>query len=161
MAIKGVLQSISSKQGITNGRAWTMYQYKLDNGNTYIAFKKFPVQEGDTVEINMENNNGKWKVKNIQAVTQSQPAPQKQIGSNFSADREISIQRQSSIKAAIDIINNKLNPADVIKLAQLLVEYCQNGESEQLLAKLDEMILEDVATDVAPFDLDEIDKEDQ
>lgn len=147
MAIKGVLQSISIKQGNTNGRVWKMYNYKLDNGKTYFAFQKFPVQEGDTVEINMENNNGNWKVKNIQAITQSQPAPQNQTGSNFSADRELGIIRQSSIKAAIDIVNNKINLAAVLETADILVEYCQNGNSDLLNEKLAEIIARDIDTE--------------
>jgi hypothetical protein len=146
MAIKGVLQSISIRQGNTNGRAWKMYQYKLDNGKTYTAFQKFPVQEGDTVEINMENNNGNWKVKNIQAVSQSQPSYQKQTGSTFSADRELGIIRQSSIKAAIDIVNNKINLVAVLEIADILVEYCQNGNSDLLNEKLAEIIARDIDT---------------
>jgi hypothetical protein len=147
MAIKGVLQSISIRQGNTNRRAWKMYQYKLDNGKTYTAFRKFPVQEGDTVEINMENNNGNWKVKNIQAVSQSQPSYQKQTGSTFSVDRELGIIRQSSIKAAIDIVNNKINLAAVLEIADILVEYCQNGNSDLLNEKLAEIIARDIDTE--------------
>lgn len=165
MAIRGKILDITTRSGNTNGSKWTMYRYKLDNGKSYVSFREFPVSIGDDVEISMEEKNGHWNVKEIIKLNKSSFSNKQQVYKkevSVNQDRELSIQRQSSIKAAIDILNNKLNPAAVIKVANFLVEYCQNGESEELLAKLDEMILEDVVTDVvAPVDLDEIDKEDQ
>lgn len=159
MAVKGTLTNISIKQGNTNGRDWKLYTYKLDNGKSFAAFKKFNVSEGDYVEIVNEQKNGKWQVKDIKKINNSSSGTQNKPN-NLNPDRELYIQRQSSLKVATDIVANNLDVAKIITIADLLVEYCQNGKSEQLLAKLDEMVLEDVA-DVAPFDLDEIDKEDQ
>lgn len=164
MAIRGKVLDITTRSGDTNGRKWTMYRYKLDNGNYYTAFKKFPVNKGDDVEISMEEKNGHWNVKEIIKLNKSSLSNKQQVYKkevSVNQDRELSIQRQSSIKAAIDILNNKLNLAEVIKIANILVEYCQNGDSKELTAKLDEMVIAELGDEVTPFDLDENEKEEE
>lgn len=164
MAIRGKILDITTRSGDTNGRKWTMYRYKLDNGNYYTAFKKFPVNKGDEVEISMEEKNGHWNVKEIIKLNKSSLSNKQQVYKkevSVNQDRELSIQRQSSIKAAIDIVNNQLNLAEVIKIANILVEYCQNGDSKELTAKLDEMVITELGDEVTPFDLDENEKEEE
>lgn len=164
MAIRGKVLDITTRSGDTNGRKWTMYRYKLDNGNYYTAFKKFPVNKGDDVEISMEEKNGHWNVKEIIKLNKSSLSNKQQVYKkevSVNQDRELSIQRQSSIKAAIDIVNNQLNLAEVIKIANILVEYCRNGDSKELTAKLDEMVIAELGDEVTPFDLDENEKEEE
>lgn len=140
--MKGTLTSITMKQGNTNGRNWKLYTYKLDNGKSFTAFKKFNVTEGDYVDVINENVNGKWKVKDIKKIQKPQQ-PQQQYSSSNS-DRELYIQRQSSLKVAVDIVKDNLDLNRVIEIADLLVEFCQNGKSDKLEEALSSMLLEDI-----------------
>lgn len=143
MAVKGTLTNISIKQGNTNGRNWKLYIYKLDNGKSFTTFKKFNVSEGDYVEITNEQKNGKWQVKDIKKINNPSSGTQNKPN-NLNPDRELYIQRQSSLKVATDIVANNLDVAKIITIADLLVEYCQNGKSEKLEEELSAIILNDI-----------------
>jgi len=142
MAIQGKVIEVKTKSGKTNGRAWNMYTYVLDNNKEYTTFKDFSIKKGDTVAISMENKNNKWVVKDIKKLaTQQKQTPSSNNNNNtfynnqnstVNFDKELSIQRQSSLKAAIDIVNNNLDIAKVIQIAELLVSFCQNGNSAEL-----------------------------
>lgn len=150
MAIQGKVIDVREKSGKTNGRAWNMYVYVLDNNKEYIAFKDFGVKKGDTVAITMENKNNKWTVKDIKKLaTQQKQAPSNNNNNNTSYnnqtpsvnfDKELSIQRQSSLKAAIDIVNNNFDIAKVIQIAELLVSFCQHGNSAELEERISIML---------------------
>lgn len=154
MAVKGTLTNISIKQGNTNGRNWKLYTYKLDNGKSFTAFKKFNVSEGDYVEITNEQKNGKWQVKDIKKINNPSSGIQNKPNNSLNPDRELYIQRQSSLKVATDIVANNLDVAKIITIADLLVEYCQNGKSEKLEEELSAIILNDIEN------IDEDDEED-
>ena len=153
MFVKGILKSVSKKQGNTNGRDWVMYSYQLDNGKSYTSFKNFNVNPGDSIEICLENKNGNWQVSDIKAVeaaTVAVAAPHQQQqtkpaqNSQYNPERELGIIRQSSIKAAIEIVANNLDVNKVIMIADLLVEYCQSGNTEQLQEKLSEILVNEL-----------------
>ncbi len=148
MAIQGKLIEVKTKTGKTKGKSWTMYQYCLDNGKTYSSFKKYDVQKGDTVNVSFENKNGSWEVADIRQVQSPQPAKQEQHKQTYSPEREINIVRQSSIKAAVDIVINGVDINKVIAVADLIVEYCLNGKSELLQEKLAETLITELDANV-------------
>ena len=148
MAIQGKVIDVRAKSGKTNGRAWNMYTYALDNGKEYTTFKDYGVKKGDTVAISMENKNNKWVVKDIKKlVTHNNNNNNNNISNNqtpsinsINFDKEISIQRQSSLKAAIDIVNNNIDILKVIQIAELLVCFCQHGNSAELEERISIML---------------------
>jgi len=163
MAIRGTVTNIETKTGNTNGKKWTMYKYTLDNGKSYTAFQKFNVNRGDTVDISMENNKGNWRVKEIVKVAsggnENTNANKSYQANANNPDRELYIQRQSSLKVATDIVANKLDIGKIIHIADLLVEYCQNGNSEKLEERISIMLMDSLEEqDVG--DVNDIDDDD-
>lgn len=122
--MKGKVESISKKQGEKNGRKWVLNSITID-GETYSLFGKCPVEVGDFVEFEWKPD-GKFK-----KIASIEKAPEPKLQANIAEDdRQLMIVRQSSLKAAIEILAHNLDINRVKAIAELLTQYVMEGISE-------------------------------
>lgn len=143
--MQGKVEAINKKFGNRNGKQWVLYIVKI-GGNDYSAFElPNDIVEGDMVEFEYVQN-GKYKnLKSISKVSSgSRPSPKSQAQakapaqdySRYNKENQLSIIRQSSIKAAIDILANNLDVNRVKAIAELLTKYVQEGIDDKELEEL-------------------------
>lgn len=129
---QGYVEHIDKRQGNTNGKNWTLNILTID-GQKYSIFGGVKVQEGDYVDYEWKQDG---KYKKLVSVDKAE-APAKPSGSNTQSgssspmEKETRIARQSSLKAAIEIMSNNLDINSVKVMAESLTKYVMDGMSEE------------------------------
>lgn len=113
MQLQGVIENVSTKNGMGKNGPWTMYSMQV-NGEWYgCGFKPIQAGKNDYVSFDFEQSGNYKNAKNVQVVAapagaaQQAPSasPAQAAGSAPVSKRDVSIQYQSSRKDAIQTLD--------------------------------------------------------
>lgn len=111
-----------------NDRQWVLNIVTID-GQKYSTFNGVNASEGDLVEFEYQQD-GKYR-KLLDVTKLPEPENSNPVHNFSHDDREERIARQSSIKAAVDILSNDLDIVKVKVYAEILTKYVMEGMSDE------------------------------
>lgn len=112
MQLQGVIENVSTKNGMGKNGPWTMYSMQVSGEWYGCGFKALQARQGDYVSFDFEQSGNFKNAKNVKVVAppaggqQPAAAPQAQAqGVSVVNKRDVSIQYQSSRKDAIQVLD--------------------------------------------------------
>jgi len=132
---QGYVEQIDKRQGSTNGKNWTLNILTID-GQKYSIFGAVKVEQSDFVNFEWKQDGKYRKLTSIEkaeapAPTATSGGEKKDSGYSSPREKEERIARQSSLKAAIEIMSAGLDYNSVMVLAEALTKYVMGGMSEE------------------------------